>query len=234
MRKVLISTRADYLPDRGETRDSLDRALSEYVSDLGFLPFLIPNIKTPEVINQYVKSIQPEAIILSGGNDIDPSLYGEAKDASANYSAERDGIERIVLKVAIEQNLKLIGICRGMQMLNVFFGGKLKRLERSESGRSAHVGTPHGITFLKSDPASGLDSGLEWTVNSFHDWGFTPEETAQTLDVLAISKDGIVEMVRHKRHPFLGMMWHPERGGSDKQLDTLLISRFLGGGQDEY
>lgn len=105
---------------------------------------------------------------------------------------DRDHTERALLVWATTRHLPVLGICRGMQMMGVAAGARLVRIE-------GHVRTRHTL--------SGTLAGGK--VNSFHD--YTLESCPEEYAVLATSEDGAIEAIRHRRLPFEGWMWHPER-----------------------
>ena len=127
MRKVAISQRIDFLKERNETRDCLDQRLSKFILETAGHVIPVPN--SYEDKNQlllWLEAVQPDALVLSGGNDI-----GEYKC--------RDQIEKNLLTYAYERALPLLGICRGMQMISVWAGDNLKAIH-------GHAGTRHKIT----------------------------------------------------------------------------------------
>ena len=130
MKVVAISQRVDVFPDRKETRDALDQRLTDFLLVAGYLPVPVPNRLFGEgadrkIFEQWVARISPQAIVLSGGNDI-----GSCRS--------RDLTENGLLDYAKDNYLPVLGICRGMQMIGVHAGVGL----RSVGG---HVRTRHAI-----------------------------------------------------------------------------------------
>ena len=123
MTLVAVSQRIDLIADRQETRDSLDQALTRFLVDIGCLVVTVPN--SPRTADAVLRRIAPEAIVLSGGNDI-----GEF--------ASRDATERAMMAYARVHGLPLLAICRGLQFLISEHGGTLKRV-------GGHVGSQHVI-----------------------------------------------------------------------------------------
>lgn len=199
LKRVLISQRRDNIVGRGEIRDSLDIRWAKILFNLGLLP--IPVCSELASSKNYIKELVPNAILLSGGNDL-----GE--------SPERDQLETTLLDFAFSNNMPVLGVCRGMQMMNDYLGGELVNVKN-------HVATTHG---LKGKWAKLKGYGL---VNSYHKQGIKPENVANSLEVLAVAPDGIVEAVKHSTLPWLGIMWHPERESEVSKVDQELIKEWF-------
>ena len=187
MKTIIISQRVDYIEDRGETRDCIDQRLIEFAVCCGFSPFPVPNNLV--CIDSWLKKIQPNGVILSGGNNV-----GE-------YS-NRDMTERRLLNYANDNNLPVLGICRGMQFMAIEYGAELSKA-------TCHVRNSHHIT--------GEINGI---VNSFHDYkvnicpkGF--RVTAQS------TFDNSIEAIKHEKFPWEGWMWHPERNDPFQTNDII-------------
>lgn len=127
MKRVAISQRVDSHPERRETRDALDQRLVDWVLDAGYLPLPIPNSLgvCGDALATWLQGINPDALLLSGGNDIGESLA-------------RDTTEKKLLDFAKSQALPVLGICHGMQMMNAWAGGTLLAC-------SNHVRTRHDL-----------------------------------------------------------------------------------------
>ena len=123
MKKILITGRIDVLGKHSEKRDNIDLRFIKMIEEMKSVPIILPNFLSHT--REFVKLIQPKAIVLSSGGDI------YKKD-------ERFKNEEFLIKFAISKKIPLIGICRGAQRINKFFGGKLKKLNN-------HVGTRHQI-----------------------------------------------------------------------------------------
>lgn len=187
MKLVVLSQRVDDYPDRKERRDGLDQRLTSLILTIGFLPVPIPNAFHMEpdsgalnrdAFDKWINTINPGAFLLSGGNDI-------------GDFPERDLVESWLLDHAERHNLPALGVCRGMQLMGLRTGGKLKPLK-------GHVGTQHQL--------SGV---IEGKANSYHNQGLV--KCPPKFRILARSEDGNIEAIRHESLPWEGWMWHPER-----------------------
>lgn len=197
MKRVIISQRSDALPDRVETRDSLDERLAAILWSLGFLP--IPICNAINAHTEYLRALKPDAVLLSGGRDIGTTPL-------------RDAMEAATLDLATARRLPVFGLCRGMQMLNHHQGG------RSITG-SGHVACRHII--------QGPLFSAPLEVNSYHDQFIAQSGLAPTLEALAFAPDGTVEALHHRDLPWLGVMWHPERDTPPDPATLRLISAHL-------
>jgi putative glutamine amidotransferase len=216
---AIITQRRD-TNSNGVLIDSLEAAYSEYFEKFGIKLLPIPNgTKNTE---QYFEKLPVEAIILSGGNDISPELYG-SDDMPAGSSMERDKTEKILLEAAIKRKLPVLGICRGMQFINVFFGGKLINIIKTTG--SEHVRINHTLK-ISGDMEKIL--GKTINVNSYHNFGITEKELSKELNPFAISHDGVIEGVLHRNLPIIGIQWHPERESPDTGINEKIVKFFMG------
>lgn len=193
MMRIAISQRVDVIPDYGERRDCLDQQWSVLLETMGLDAVPVPNDLKRTL--SWIERQQVSGVILSGGNDL-----AELSDAR-NPAIERDATERILLQWARSNNIPVLGVCRGMQMMNHFLGGTLCDLE-------AHVATRHELLVSSDDVLFRHHR----EVNSFHNRGMMSGDLAEGLEVRArASADNSVEAFTHSTLPWVGIMWHPER-----------------------
>lgn len=181
----------------------------------GFLPLII----TPNMVTFKEKIINSlSALVISGGGDINPKFYGEKNIACKNIVPdERVRRELELLEAFLPTKKPLLGICYGMQLMNIFFGGSLIQDINTEIN---HVVGYHEIEVFKDFP---LIKG-KGIVNTSHHQAV--KSLANGLEVFCKADDGIVEGFYLKEHPFcVGVQWHPER---DKgEFSFLLWQNFL-------
>lgn len=158
-----------------------------------------------------------DGLILSGGEDIDPALYGDRPDMRCwSLSPERDHFEWELLKAALDLKKPVLAICRGMQLVNVYFGGSLYKDVADYPGHAlAHQFNKaprwylaHKVKLTHSLLRSVHEVG-EMMTNSYHHQVI--KEVGKDLAVAAIAEDGVVEGLVHPDYPhLLAIQWHPE------------------------
>ena len=179
------------------------------------IPTIIPIIEDEEIIKKMLESV--DGIIMTGGVDVHPFRFNEEPiEKIGTISAERDDFDFTVMKYAAEMNKPILGICRGIQVINVYFGGTL--IQDIPSQRSSnilhsqtaeyHVAT-HKIQIVKDSIIYDM-LGENSEVNSFHHQAI--DKLDKDFKVTATAKDGIVETIEYKKKDsfILGIQWHPE------------------------
>ncbi|MBQ9239345.1 MAG: gamma-glutamyl-gamma-aminobutyrate hydrolase family protein [Treponema sp.] len=152
-----------------------------------------------------------DGIILPGGTDINPKLYKQPNTDSRDIDDSLDMLDVSIIACAVKQQKPILGICRGLQMLNVFFGGTLMQNvphcaihERQHTQDKIHATTVAKNSFLYK-----IYRTEKLVVNSAH------HQAIETLgnDLVAVqhSDDGLIEALCHKTLPFIAVQWHPER-----------------------
>ena len=148
MKLVAISQRVEIFKKYDEIRDLLDQRLSSFCLDAGYLPVPIPNVLDDQILRQWLISLQPIALILSGGNDI-----GEYP--------KRDNVEKNLLNYSQDRNCPVLGICRGMQMMTCWAGGTLKPVDGHVANRHRIRGEINGnVNSFHNFSASKCPSGF--------------------------------------------------------------------------
>ncbi|MDQ6747008.1 MAG: gamma-glutamyl-gamma-aminobutyrate hydrolase family protein [Candidatus Dormibacteraeota bacterium] len=190
----------------------------------GGVPVLLPPI--PDAAAALVEHL--DALVLAGGNDLDPASYGaQAHPATANTRPERDAAELALVRAALQRNLPVLAICRGMQLLNVAAGGDLIQHLPDLLGDERHQPKPGSFAVHEvrlspgSRAAAVLGDSLE--VASCHHQGVG--RLGDGLSVSGRAPDGVVEAIEMQQRDFvLGVQWHPEEhAGRDGRLFTALV-----------
>ena len=151
-----------------------------------------------------------DGLILCGGVDLDPALYNEEINGAVDINQERDVHEIALLKAFIDAGKPVLGICRGCQLINVFFGGTLhQHMTNTVLHRSGK--TPDREHEAESVTGSVMESlyGKRCVVNSVHHQAI--KDLGEGLTITQMSDDGIVEGYIHNQLPILAVQWHPER-----------------------
>lgn len=151
-----------------------------------------------------------DALVLCGGNDIDPKYYNEPINGSVEIDEPRDTLEFKLLKAYLDAGKPVFGICRGFQLLNIYFGGSmiqhLPDAEIHTCGQDHYLA--HNVTAKEGSVLHRL-YGKEFPVNSAHHQAV--KELGKDLIPTAYWQDTYVEAFEHKTLPVLGVQWHPER-----------------------
>jgi len=221
MTKPLIGIGSDVFVNDGER----DRAFvfTTYVDALrraGAIPLLIP--PQPENAADIVDEL--DGLLLAGGEDCDPAAYGEPREPTVEVTMDprRQANDLALAKRAREKGLPTLGICLGVQVMNVAAGGTLIQHIESDidhasepSDRHRHEVSIDGGTYL-----STILGERELNVNSSHHQAI--RDLGGGLRVTAHAPDGIVEGLEDPRHPFyVGVQWHPEDMGGERSASAI-------------
>lgn len=210
---------------------------SDYVAaviDCGAFPLLIPPLEGRRELDEYISSV--DGIIMTGGDDISPEIYGEENmGLSLNTSRTRDDAEMYILDRALDLEYPILGICRGFQLINVYFEGTLFQDLETQFGVGVihrnlfrEPGDLHHEVIIEEGTAlSGIIGCSEFMVNSRHHQGV--KSAGKGLFPSAFSGDGIIEAVEQKDMNIIAVQWHPENlvrlGGRYRALFEDLIKR---------
>ena len=197
------------------------------VEEAGGVPFLIPVLRSPD--EACVLAERLDGLLLSGGADIDPARYGEEPAGSHAPSPLRDASELMLTACALKKKMPVLGICRGMQILQVYFGGKLIQ-DLVSAGQNEHFRTDveykeyaHGVRIADGSLLAKIFGRTEFPVNSYHHQAAAAP--GEGLTVTAWSEDGIPESLEPADPDFpsflIGVQWHPEMLPGDPQSAAL-------------
>jgi len=171
-------------------------------------------------------------LVVCGGGDVDPALYGRQRDPRThNVSQKRDRFELTCLKAALDQDIPILAICRGMQLLNVHLGGTLTQHLMDDPTKLDHyVDRPlsepaHSVSVKENSIAAEALGETVLQVNTHHHQGL--DDVAEALEELGWSEDGVLEVVGSREHTWvIGVQWHPEAMVPAHDPQTKLFKAF--------
>jgi gamma-glutamyl-gamma-aminobutyrate hydrolase PuuD len=220
--RAAISQRNE-LNQYGDKVDILENSYVSYLENFGIDLIVIPNAS--KNIEKYILDCNIDAIIISGGNDINPESYGSEKCLGLNLSDGRDKTEKRLIELGIEKNIPILGICRGMQFINVFFGGKLNPDIKKISEAHKTVPNNHMVNII--DDKSKEFFGEKAEINSYHNQGISLGLMSRELRVFAMTEDEVVEGIYHPNLKLAAVQWHPERKSPDDEFNEKIINAFV-------
>jgi putative glutamine amidotransferase len=204
----------------------------------GLALILVPDVELVEEPAEALELV--DGLLLTGGADIDPSSYGEPRHpATVDTVPERDEFEIALTRAAIERDLPLLGICRGMQLLNVALGGTLhqhlpERLGHEEHRRvpGSFDGADHDVELAPGSLAARVAGETRHAIKSHHH-----QAVDRLGDGLVVSgrdlDDGLPETIEMPDRDFvLGVQWHPE-ADEESRVVGALVSEAAGRASDE-
>jgi putative glutamine amidotransferase len=198
---------------------------SQGVHAAGGVPLVVPpfedNVELLDVL---------DGIVLSGGPDIGPDMYGQpAHPETTPVWPHRDAAELVLIRQVLEGRMPVLGICRGMQLLNVARGGDLvQHLADVLDDADLHKAAPgtfsrHPVTIEQGTLLASIEGAGSRTVHSCHHQA--PGRIGNGLVVSARAADGVVEALEDPEGEFvLGVLWHPEEDGQDSALFRALVA----------
>ena len=222
------------MPLWDDGRDSL-WMLPGYLDGLrqaGGLPIVFPFTDDAGEIEQLTDLCA--GFLLTGGQDVSPALYGEAAmEGVVSCCEKRDALETAVLRHAIARGKPVLGICRGIQLINAALGGTLYQdLPLQHPSPVEHRQQPpyhrpaHEVSVLPDTPLYDLLRTERLSVNSYHHQAV--RDLSAELKAMAVSPDGLTEAVWKPGHPFLwGVQWHPEFAYPTDGASRAIFARFV-------
>ena len=167
-----------------------------------------------------------DGLLLTGGSDVEPSRYGETPHETVVTRPERDAAELLLLAAALDRDLPVLGVCRGLQVMTVAYGGRLHQHLPDVLGSQRHRPTGearYGAHAVRVEPGtlSHKVLGEELSVNSFHHQGIADPGRLKVTGWCV--EDGLIEVAEDPAHRFvLGVQWHPE-DTDDRRLFAALV-----------
>lgn len=236
MKKPLIGISGSIIEDKGGMFPGYKRSYvnDDYVQSIlraGGIPIILPIIEDKETIQNCIEKL--DGIILSGGHDVNPLLYNEEPNVKlTQIFPERDEFDFELIKLAKEKKISILGICRGMQILNTYHGGS--NYQDNSYCESSYVKHWQGHTpSLASHTVNVSEEsrfydifGSNILVNSFHHQSVKKVGTGLIATVKA--KDGIVELIESDSDLFMvGFQWHPEMMSSSNNKMQNVFVKFI-------
>lgn len=219
-----------YVP--GYPRIMLNEDYPRSIEEAGGIPLLIPvttssNYQDFETVLSLV-----DGLVFSGGQDINPLAYSEQPDILCGASSDlRDNFEFELYKVARSLNKPILGICRGMQMINVASGGNLWQDNSYQATRIKHVSASNpaaNVHHIAIQPNSFLAKALDKRqakVNSFHHQSL--KDLGEGFKAVAFALDGVVEAMESHDEQVICVQWHPEMQSKTEQDSKALFKYFI-------
>lgn len=204
--KIFISQSINIVKSYKEKADTLSAEWVNYFFKIRPDILLIPVPNNPDKVEEMFYFLKPQGLILSSGNDI-------------KEFKERDHTEKKLIDIFLNKKKPILGICRGMQLLNIYFGGKIKKNKKNFFGRN-HSNSNHHVDISNFDYEK-----KKITVNSFHDYGIHINDIAENFKIFASCDEKIVEGFYDFKKKVYAVQWHPERKTDSVDFDKSLINK---------
>lgn len=233
--RILIPTPVQ---DFERRRFSMAQSYIQSVIAAGAVPLMIPVTLDTGTLRELYQSCA--GVLLTGGDDVDPMLFGEATHAKTEgIDRVRDDVEIAMSQWAATDDKPLFAICRGIQVMNVAFGGTLiqdvptqyhdERFDIQHSGRyeaASRSTVLHHVCVEPQSQLAGIVGSGDVGVNSFHHQA--AKDVGDGLVVSARAKDGLIEALEMPERKFyLGVQWHPEEMTTERADMLALFKQFV-------
>lgn len=196
----------------------LPRSYLDSVVAAGGMPVLLPPVGTGHAAS--VSRV--DGLLIAGGPDVDPARYGGPKHPSVTHThPDRDEAELRMLHAALAAEMPVLGVCRGMQVLNVAFGGTLHQHLPDLLGTARHQPAPatFGTIEARIEPGCRLATVLGDRVTAYCHHHQAVDDVGADLRPVAWAPDGTVEALELPAASFVvGVQWHPEEDSGDRRL----------------
>lgn len=245
MQKILISPH--YSQKAEISRLNIVSSITDFLIEKEFLPLITANNQSYTIFDQKINNLvdsyidlKPSGVILTGGASIDPSFHDFKEDFSCKSQIFRDIFELKLFSKTVELNIPILGLCRGMQLINVGFGGTLKYVPQKNQPKHALTkkgeknstdniledmdhGKLHPLDLIEnSDLFLDLQKIFDTknpSVNSVHSQVI--KKIGKQLSIDAISDDKEIEIISNRKKKILGLQFHPELDLKDKDYRGL-------------
>ncbi len=203
------------------------------IAAAGGIPVVLPLTEEEQVLRQLANDV--DGFLMTGGQDVSPALYGEERlDSCGEDLPVRDGMESRIFQLCLERDVPVLGICRGIQLMNVLLGGTLYQdLPSQHPTETEHHMSPpydrpvHQVEICKGTPLFDLIQTERMDVNSYHHQAV--RDKAPALQTMAVSEDGLIEAVCLPERPFVwAVQWHPELSWRTDEKSRRIFEAFVG------
>lgn len=228
--KPVIAVTCDY--DHTSRNSKIHEDYYRAVSIFGGLPILLPG-NNIEDVSSILGLI--DGILLIGGDDVDPSFYGEIPHIKlGDINPYRDEFEMELTRCAVDMGMPVLGICRGAQIMNVAMGGSLyqdieSQLENTpikHRQKAPHWYGTHHVILDRESNLYDIVGQEDVKVNSFHHQSV--KDIAPGFSAIGHAADGVIEAIELVDHPFvIGLQWHPERMIDRYDHAQLIFEKFI-------
>lgn len=169
------------------------------------------------------EAIKCDGLLLPGGGDIDPAYYGEEMNGSDEPDRELDKAQRDILDAFVKAKKPILGICRGMQLINIYFGGSLHQdlVTRDIHTRKNDNDSIHSVKSVEEGNLFEKFYGKTFNINSAHHQG--TKKLGKGLKEVLRSEDGVCEAVIHEELPIIATQFHPERMSYKQRRDDTVV-----------
>lgn len=207
MKPMILLTAGIESTGRGFDRIYLYKNYADCILKAGGIPVLAAGGTREEL---KVLAGQMDGLFLTGGGDIRPIYFGQPEEQDdVVYDDWRDTLEVSLCRMFLEQRKPILGVCRGIQILNVVCGGTIHQ----DIGKKLHKEHPSGVSHMVCSVSGSWWErmyGDKFFVNSFHHQSI--DRVGDGLEVTVYEEgSGIIEAIEHKSLPVTAVQWHPER-----------------------
>ncbi|GAA0374437.1 gamma-glutamyl-gamma-aminobutyrate hydrolase family protein [Bacillus horti] len=230
MRKPLIGLTASF---EQPNRIFITRHYSDWIERVGGLPVIVPYTNDVQQLKEYTTLL--DGLLLSGGGDIDPTLFQEEPHPQlGSILPERDTLEIVLAQEMLRLDLPILAICRGIQILNIAAGGTMYQdlqgqyngelIQHQQKAPTSHVS--HTVDVLPESKLADLLQTTQLKTNSFHHQAV--KDPAPHFKATAYSRDGVIEAIESDAHQFvLGVQWHPECMPKEHASSERIFTQFV-------
>ena len=233
-REPLVGVTTSITVDQNPERAYVNSAYLHAVQQAGGVPVLLPPQLSKSSLERLVRGL--DAVLLTGGGDMDPASFGEAPHPTLyDVAPSRDALETAVTHIALEKRTPLLAICRGIQVLNVALGGSLYQDVATDPGtqvqhsqKEARDQTTHKVAVTPGSRLAGVLGTDNVEVNSFHHQVI--KALGRGLTAVAWAPDQLIEGVElaDDSRFVLGVQWHPEHLVGSSEPARRLFAALIG------